>query len=275
MKKPRFTEKRGKGDKQVYCSRLTRLLAAFAILVLLLTAAPSAFARGSFGGGGRSFGGFGGGRSFGGGRGFGGGFGGPRPSFTPAPRPSFTPPPRPAFAPAPVSTAPRPSFAPAPAAGTAQGSFGKGGNVGSRSTNPFSASAGGGGSFGRAGTAGSRTFTSIGSHPNAAPPPPVGQSFGRSYAPAYNHPYYYGGRPANVYFTGGYADYSFGYYRHPYLGWYPWSPVFYYNPPIYGGNGYVSGGFSFARFLLGLVFWGVVIAVVVAIARRIMGSRPA
>ncbi len=268
--------------------RLYRLVAALAVMAMLLTAGPGAFARGSFGGGGRSFGG--GGRSFGGGggRGFGGFFGGGRPAFTPAPRPSFTPPPRPAFTPAPApALAPRPAFSPAPATASrpsfapppgpvgaaAPGSFGKGGGVGSRASNPFSASAGGAGSFGKAGTAGGRTFSSIGSHPNAAPPPVGGQSFGRPYAPAYNHPYYYGGRPANVYFTGGYADYSFGYYRHPYLGWYPWSPVFYYNPPIYGGGGYVSGGFSFVRFLVGLVFWGVVIALVVALARRLMGPR--
>lgn len=267
-------------------SRLGRMLMAFALALVLLTGGLSALARGSFGGGGRAFGG-----GFGGGRGF-GGFGGSRPSFAPAPRPSFTPPPRPAFTPAPapvfaprpaLTPAPasvsRPSFSPAPAPSLAPspGSFGKGGSIGNRTSNQFSASTGGGGSFGRTGAAGSRTFTSIGSHPNAVPPPAPASSqyFGHPYAPAFVHPYSYGGRPANVYFTGGYSDYSFGYYRHPYLGWYPWSPVFYYNPPLYTGGGYVSGGFSFVRFLVGIVFWGVVIAVVVAVARRVMGSRSA
>jgi hypothetical protein len=274
-------------------------LAALAVLLLILTATP-AFARGSFGGGGHAFGGgfggsrsfgggFGGSHSFGGGRGFGGLFGRSRSSFTPAPRPSFTPPPRPFVTPEP---APRSSFTPAPVpaspgvsvgrspspalpAGSigrpSSGSFGRAGGVGSPVSNRFSATAGSGGSFGRTGAAGSRSFTSIGSHPYAAPAPPPAATryFGQPLAPTFAHPYYYGGHPANVYFTGGYPDYSFGYYRHPYLGFFPWSPVFFYNPPIYTGSGYVSGGFSFIRFLIGIVFWVAVIAVVVAVFKRL------
>jgi hypothetical protein len=94
------------------------------------------------------------------------------------------------------------------------------------------------------------------------------QYYGHPYTSAFSHPYYYGGRPTNVYFGGGYSDYSFGYYGHPYYAWMPWSPVYYYNPPIYANGGYVTGGFSFLHLLFGIVFWVVVIAVVFAVIRH-------
>lgn len=241
-------------------------MTAFAAIVLmaLLVASPAAFARGSFGRGGGFGHSFGGGGSFrspsrsyssgGGGHSFFGGlFGHSRP---------VAPPP-----------AVRPSFTPAPqAAPPSAGSFGRTGSPGSAASSRFAPSAGSGGSFGRSGVAGKRGFTSVGEHPQPAPPPAAPANIGTPYSPGLSHTYYYRGQPAPAYFSGGFTDYSYGYLRHPYYGWLPWSPVFYYNRPYYANGGYVSGGFSFVRFLIGIVFWIVVAAIVVNLVKMFRGG---
>lgn len=244
-------------------SRYARLLALATAMLLMIIATPAAFARGSFGRGGGFGGGgfghsFGGGsfrspsRSYSGGGGhsfFGGLFGHSRPSAPTAPRPSFTTPPR--------------AEPPSP------GSFGRAGTSGSPTSSHFAPSAATGGSFNRTGAAGRRAFSSVGEHPQPAAPTNIGTPF----SPGLAHPYYYRGRPAPAYFSGGFTDYSYGYLGHPYYGWLPWSPVFYYNRPYYANGGYVSGGFSFIRFLIGIVFWIVVAVIMVNLFRWFRGRR--
>ena len=86
---------------------------------------------------------------------------------------------------------------------------------------------------------------------------------GRSYS---TRAYSYGGTSYHAVYMGGYGDYWY----HP--AWYyymPFHPAFYYGGPQYMNDGgyYAPGGFSFFRALIGLFFFGVIAAVVIAIFR--------
>ena len=48
----------------------------------------------------------------------------------------------------------------------------------------------------------------------------------------------------------------------------PFHPSFYYSPPIYENGGYYPGGFSFLKFLLGLVLILIIVYLIVAIVKK-------
>ena len=78
----------------------------------------------------------------------------------------------------------------------------------------------------------------------------------------------YGGQYGSAHYYGGFSDYSYG-WVHP--AWYmytPFYPGFYYSPPIYQNGGYYPGGFSFLKFLLGLVLILIIVYLVVAIVKK-------
>ncbi len=126
------------------------------------------------------------------------------------------------------------------------------------------------GSFGRSGSFGApRTSTRTQSR--------SGSPFSRqpAYTPPAAPPYvvhntYYGGynRPAHYY--GGWSDYSYYWQRPSWYYWVPFHPAFYYNAPYYDNGYYQPGGFSFFRFILGLGFFAIIIAI---IGRFLMRGR--
>ncbi len=48
----------------------------------------------------------------------------------------------------------------------------------------------------------------------------------------------------------------------------PFYPSFYYSPPIYENGSYYPGGFSFLKFLLGIVLILAIVYLVVAIVKK-------
>lgn len=52
------------------------------------------------------------------------------------------------------------------------------------------------------------------------------------------------------------GGYSLAVLTHPQYHWMPWHPSFYMNPPVYYNGAYYSGGFSFTRFIFGIVLIG-------------------
>ncbi len=78
----------------------------------------------------------------------------------------------------------------------------------------------------------------------------------------------YGGQYGTARYYGGFSDYSYG-WVHP--AWYmytPFYPSFYYSPPIYENGSYYPGGFSFLKFLLGVVLILAIVYLVVAIVKK-------
>jgi len=64
----------------------------------------------------------------------------------------------------------------------------------------------------------------------------------------------YGGSPYSYYGGGGFwSGYSMGVLTSPWTHWMPWHPGFYVNPPYYSNGAYYDGGFSFSRFILGIL----------------------
>ena len=114
----------------------------------------------------------------------------------------------------------------------------------------------GSGSFGRSGQFGGSgriNSTSINGRTYTAPPGYSGYDMGRPtviYQNGSSIPAFAGG------FLGGY---SVGMLSNPWTHWIPFHPGFYVNPPVYYNGAYYGGGFSFTRFLLGIIIIFVVI----------------
>jgi len=217
-----------------------RLLTILVSVVLIFALAMPIMAQrrgGSFGGGGRSFGGgsFGGG---GGSRSFGGGSFGSRSSSSSSfgggsPRSSSS------------------SFGRPSTSSSGSSSFGR----------SNSSSFGRTGSFGSSGRINS---TSINSR--------LPSSYsGYSYVPSTR--IYYGGSYYPTYGYGGFwSGYSLGLISSPWTHWMPFSPAFYVDPPYYDGTAYYAGGFSFTRFLIGIVFIIVIFWIIGKIFRNLFGG---
>ncbi len=130
------------------------------------------------------------------------------------------------------------------------GSFGsRSGGFGSRSTTVPSGSGSftrsGSGSFSRSGS-----FGNSGRINSTSISTPRGNFISRS-------PVYYGGGRYYGYYGGGYGDY---WYHPAWYYWMPFHPAFYYNAPYYSDGAYYPGGFSFTRFIVGIliivfIFW--------------------
>jgi hypothetical protein len=211
-----------------------RLTVLLAVVVLLMAMVAPAFAQRSFGRGGS----FGGGRSFGSSRSYsgGGGFfgGGQRRSGG--------------------------SFG-------GGGSFGNSGSVRSAPSYPSRSSGGFGGrssnsSFGRSGQFGGS------GHVNST-------SFSRL-PPSYRGYSY--SSPTRIYVNGGYypsygyggfwSGYSLGMLSSPwYYHWMPFHPAFYVDAPYYDGGAYYAGGFSFTRFIFGMILLAIIVWFIARIFR--------
>ncbi len=104
---------------------------------------------------------------------------------------------------------------------------------------------------------------------NTVPPRTSGGTTFNSYN-SYSYGSYGYGRPM---YSGGFSDYSFYWSRPSWYYYTPFHPAFYYSPPIYTGGAYYGGGFSFFRFLMGLVLIGVVIGGVIWVFSLFRGGR--
>ena len=61
-------------------------------------------------------------------------------------------------------------------------------------------------------------------------------------------------------YGGFWSGYSLGVMTSPWTHWVPFYPGFYVNPPYYQDGAYYAGGFSFTRFIFGIlliifIFW--------------------
>lgn len=128
---------------------------------------------------------------------------------------------------------------------------------GARSGSSFGSSRSGS-SFGRSGSFGSQGIASSRS---------VTYN-GRSYTTS---SYYVGGRPYHAVYVGGWGDY---WYQPRWYYWMPFHPAFYFGGPVYvndaSGGYYAPGGFSVVRLILGLLFFGFLLWIVV---RLFSGGR--
>lgn len=177
--------------------------------------------------------------------------------------------------------------------GFAQRSFGRGGGFGGGRSSfggggGFSRS--GGGSFGGGSFGGSRSYSRP-SAPSYSGPSRPGASFGRSGAfgnsgrvnsssvnPSRNYGGSYSRGPGNTYVYGGntymggggfWSGYSMGVLSSPWTHYVPFHPGFYVSPPYYSGGQYYAGGFSFTRFLFGIL---VIAGIVWLISRLFKGG---
>ncbi len=159
---------------------------------------------------------------------------------------------------------------------TGSSSFGRPSNPSTSASGSWSSSFGRSGSFG-----GSKTYTNMQSggsnsalnnrvppRVNTSPPPRVGGTSYNTYN-SYSYGSYGYGRPV---YGGGWSDYSFGWSRPSWYFYTPFHPAFYYGPPVYTSGAYYPGGFSFFRFLFGLILIGGVIWVIVKVVSLFRGS---
>ncbi len=93
----------------------------------------------------------------------------------------------------------------------------------------------------------------LGVPPVTTPRAPGGGSFGpSSYQGRPTAPYVYRGRPSVAAYRGGWSDYSYGWGAPRWYYYTPFSPFFYFHPPLYTNGVYVSGGFHWLRLFLTL-----------------------